>query len=225
MPSASKRGVRRRSDLVSTLRSGRGDVKSKRRRRLTPRRRIGSLAESPADCAAGRSTTAAAACGASGSTLPSVPRKSFEQFLVSRQNDPFGRPAAMLHVDARRFEPHRARNVRPAHKPREPNPEFRFETCTATAPSGSEMLKINVESLLRQQMNRNRIAAEGVEHQHVELLRRLLQFPFQRQPGIAQHDLDRRASLAGVGQIGEVGLGQRANLGIDFVEPNRMPGR
>ncbi len=85
------------------------------------------------------------------------------------------------------------------------------------------MPQINVKSLARQQMNGNRIAAEGVQHQQVKGLRRLVQFPFQRQPGVAQHHLDCRAPLAGVGQIGEVRVGQARDVGIDFVKPNGVP--
>ena len=62
------------------------------------------------------------------------------------------------------------------------------------------------------------VAAEGVEHEDVELLRLLA---FERQPGVAEHDLD----VAGaVGEEGEVLAGEAFDVGVDLVEAVRVAG-
>ena len=52
---------------------------------------------------------------------------------------------------------------------------------------------IDLEGLLGQQVHRDGVAAEGVQHQQVEVLRRL---PLQRQPRVPEHDLHLALALA-----------------------------
>jgi len=53
-------------------------------------------------------------------------------------------------------------------------------------PVGLQMVQVGLQTLARQQVDRNRIAAESVDRQDIEFLRLVvLPFPLQRNSGIA----------------------------------------
>ena len=88
----------------------------------------------------------------------------------------------------------------------------------AITPPGGQVLGVDLEGLAGEQMGGNGVAAEGVQHQDVELpLRRLA---LQREPAVAHANLDRRPAPAGVAQIGEIlaVVGQLFDRRIDLVE-------
>ena len=70
-------------------------------------------------------------------------------------------------------------------------------------------------------MHGHRIAAKGVQHQEVEVLRRLA---FERQPRIAHHDVDRRAAIPRIAKIEKVRLGHIAHGRIDFIKRKVVAG-
>ena len=99
----------------------------------------------------------------------------------------------MLHVD-RKDPPGRQAEVLGQPVDDRGQIEIAVRNVHRQGAAGGQMTEKDVERFLGQQMVRNRIAAEGVEHQHVERLR-LGQFALQRQPRIAQHQFDRRPAL------------------------------
>ncbi len=80
------------------------------------------------------------------------------------------------------------------------------------------MGQVELETLLRQQVHRHRITAEGVDRQHVEALRiATLQLALHLDPRIAEDDVDLGAARPGVVQEGEVRLGHPDDLRVDLV--------
>src|SRR5260370_28356191 len=75
------------------------------------------------------------------------------------------------------------------------------------------MPEIGVKGLTRQQMDRDGIAREGVDHEDIEAL---WGFPFQRQPPIAQPNLVRSGRI---GKVGEMAACQIRHSWVEFVEP------
>ena len=71
---------------------------------------------------------------------------------------------------------------------------------------------VNLESLFRQQVYRDGVAAEGVEDEQVEVLRR---FPFQGKAGVADCYFDRGG---GVGKVAEPLVGHRLDLGVNLIK-------
>src|ERR1041385_181820 len=76
-----------------------------------------------------------------------------------------------------------------------------------------EMPRIEQEGFPSQKMNRDRVTAESIQRNHVKILGRLI---FHRKPGIAANDFDLSQAI---GEIGETGCRQPANVGIDFIYP------
>src|SRR5438105_11282174 len=65
-------------------------------------------------------------------------------------------------------------------------------------PAGLHVSSIDPERLGGDEVHWNRVAREGVNGKHVEILRRLA---FQTEPCIAERDLDRRIALADIAEV------------------------
>src|SRR5581483_9183437 len=85
-------------------------------------------------------------------------------------------------------------------------------TWKAITPS-ARMWRRYTPSASRDEVHRNRIAGECVDHEHIEALRRLA---LETQARIAQCDLDGGVA---VGEIAELAACDRRHSGIDVVEP------
>jgi len=78
---------------------------------------------------------------------------------------------------------------------------------------------VNLKSIKREQMHRHGVAAEGIEQQHIEVLRR---FALQIQPRIAHDDLQLATARFEVRQVSEVFAGDGNDVGIDVVKPEGL---
>ena len=74
------------------------------------------------------------------------------------------------------------------------------------------MIEINLKGLDGEQVHRDGIARKGIEHEHIELLRRRM---IEAQPCVAMHNLG--LSLA-VGEVVEVFTSEPLVHRIDFVK-------
>ena len=77
----------------------------------------------------------------------------------------------------------------------------------------AHVAKVNLHRLAGEQMGRHRVSAEGIQHQHIELLRR---FIFQRKPRVTGNHLDLGST---VGQKREVIFRKFDHCGIYLIEP------
>ena len=85
-------------------------------------------------------------------------------------------------------------------------------------PSRRKMAAIDSDSLAGQEVHRNRITRECVDHKNIEVLWR---FVFESQSSIAKCD----AGLCGtVGEVSELPLGDVNNLGVYFIKTHLSSG-
>ena len=77
---------------------------------------------------------------------------------------------------------------------------------------GLQMLQVNLERFGGEQVRGDGVAAEGIEHQHIKLLRLLA---LEDETGIAD---DGFGSPEAIAQIGEVLAGGDVADGVDFIE-------
>src|ERR1051325_2936215 len=87
------------------------------------------------------------------------------------------------------------------------------------------MIEIDFDGLRGKQVNRNRIAAKGVEHQNVKVLElALVALAIQRQPRIAQHDIALSTSLARISKIRKplAGSADFDHRRVDVIKANRV---
>src|SRR5262245_36325117 len=82
--------------------------------------------------------------------------------------------------------------------------------------AGLHVPPVNSKRLRRDQMHRDRVARERVDDENVELPAR---FAFEREPRVAEHDLDFRVAVL---QVRKVAAGDGQNVGIDLVEAEHV---
>ena len=89
-------------------------------------------------------------------------------------------------------------------------------------PVGLEVLEVNREGLFRQEMHRDRVAAESVEREEIEVLWLLArEFILHLEAGVAHDNVEFCGALF---EVGERIAGEFFDGGVDFVEANVVAG-
>jgi hypothetical protein len=76
------------------------------------------------------------------------------------------------------------------------------------------MLEVQLERFVGQQVGGNRVAGKRIDGQQIELLRRL---SFQRQPCVAEQDVEVRAAASSLGKECEILIGNGHDVRIDLI--------